>query len=156
MGNEFGQTSEWNVKSELDWHLLQHVSHHKLRNCVKVLGHLYKTEPALYLNQFDTKGFEWIELTKKNEGIIVYKRKGNKAKDDLLIILNISNQQYTDWNLTVSGKLKWIEIFNSDAIEYWGSGNSINNNIEIKILDKKSKTSDIVFNIPPLSAMIFK
>ena len=42
MGNEFGQTSEWNYKSELDWHLLQFDCHRMLKDCVADLNKLLK------------------------------------------------------------------------------------------------------------------
>ncbi|HEY0355907.1 MAG TPA: 1,4-alpha-glucan branching protein GlgB, partial [Flavisolibacter sp.] len=50
MGNEFGQTTEWNYKSELDWYLLQHWPHRKLQECVKDLNHLLTSEEALYIH----------------------------------------------------------------------------------------------------------
>ena len=156
MGNEFGQTSEWNEKSELDWSLLDHVSHKKLKNCVKDLGHLYQSEQGLHFYQFDHYGFEWIEINKKNEGVIAYKRKGKKVTDDLLIILNMSDNHYKNWCLITSGKLKWNEIFNSNHIEYWGTGVGMNQNVIVNIIDKKQKFCELIFDIPPLSAMIFK
>ncbi|MBS1655228.1 MAG: 1,4-alpha-glucan branching protein GlgB, partial [Bacteroidetes bacterium] len=73
MGNEFGQTSEWNYKSELDWHLLQYDSHKLLKNCLADLNGLLKNEPALYENQFNVYGFEWIDLNHRAESVIVYK-----------------------------------------------------------------------------------
>ena len=69
MGNEFAQTSEWHEESELDWHLLEHESHQKLKDCVKDLCYLYKNEPALYEYQFDPKGFEWTIVNRKSRYI---------------------------------------------------------------------------------------
>ena len=57
MGNEFGQTTEWNYKTELDWELLQFDSHQKMQDCVSDLNDLYKNEPALYELQFNRKRF---------------------------------------------------------------------------------------------------
>ncbi|MCR6720728.1 MAG: hypothetical protein NVV59_10635 [Chitinophagaceae bacterium] len=57
MGGEFGQTTEWNYKSELDWELLQFDPHRLLQNCVARLNLLLKSEPALYKNQFNKKWF---------------------------------------------------------------------------------------------------
>ena len=76
MGNEFGQTSEWNYHTELDWHLLVHEPHQKMQDFVAQLNILYTSHPALYEYQFDEKGFEWIDLDHRNECVIVYMRKG--------------------------------------------------------------------------------
>ncbi|MBU3715272.1 MAG: 1,4-alpha-glucan branching protein GlgB, partial [Ferruginibacter sp.] len=156
MGNEFGQSSEWNYKSELKWDLLEFDSHRKLKDCVKALGHLYKNEPALYELQFDPNGFEWIELNKRMDGILAFKRKGINRANDLLVIMNISNKAFHHYPLHISGKTKWTEIFNSNDIAFWGTGNYMNDRINIKIINKKLKTCEINLAIPPLSAMIFK
>src|SRR6187549_2766605 len=80
MGNEFGSTSEWNYKSELPWELLQYESHRLLRDCVRDVLHIYKTEPALYEKQFSYDGFEWHDLHHRNECVISFRRKGEDPK----------------------------------------------------------------------------
>ena len=90
MSDEFGQTSEWNYKSELDWGLLQFDSHKKLQHCVATLNQLLKDEPALYENQFNIDGFEWVDLNHRQESVIVFQRKGKKKSGNLLIILNMT------------------------------------------------------------------
>jgi len=155
MGNEFGQTTEWNYKSELDWELLQYDSHNKLQECVRDLNHLYKNQAALYQYQFEQKGFEWIDLEHRKEAVVVYKRKGRYIQDDLLVVLNLSTQTFKDWKITVKGKNQWKEIFNSNSIKYWGTGDNQNEPLRLSITDKKKKVCEIIMDIPALSAMIF-
>ena len=76
MGNEFGATNEWNYKSELQWELLQHVSHGGMKYCVQQLNQLYKSEPALYEKQFEPGGFEWVDLNHRSDSVMVYKPRG--------------------------------------------------------------------------------
>ena len=52
MGAEFGQSSEWNFESSLDWHLLQYPFHNGIKLVITKLNKLYKTEPALHEKQF--------------------------------------------------------------------------------------------------------
>ena len=156
MGNEFAQTSEWNDKSELDLELLQHDSHNKMQDCVRDLCHLYKNEPALYEHQFDHKGFEWTELSKQEDGVVAYKRKGRHREDDLLVVLNLSHRSYQQWTMTVKGKNHWKEIFNSNLIEYWGTGENTNEHMKVNPVDKKKKVCEIIIDIPALSALIFR
>ncbi len=156
MGNEFGQTSEWNYKSELDWELLQYEPHNKLQECVRTLCHLYKNNSSLYEWQFDRKGFEWVELNSMDEGIIAFKRKGKHKENDVLVILNISAVNCIRKHLTVKGKAEWKELFNSNELQYWGNGNGMNPHIQTKIVDKKKRLYEIIVDVPSLSAVILQ
>ncbi len=156
MGNEFGQTNEWNYKSELDWELLQYDPHNKLQDCVRDLNHMYKNNPAMYEYQFDRKGFEWVSLDHRNEGVIVYKRKGKHRADDMVIILNVTKTNYPEWKLQLKGKTYWKEIFNSNNICYWGNGDYVGKQMDIVVVDKKKKLYEINMGIPALSAIILQ
>src|SRR5690606_4481862 len=90
MGDEFGETTEWNYDHSLSWHLLEYEAHKKLMDFVSELNRLYKTEKALYHFQFDLKSIEWIDADDEINSMYVYLRKAYFRKDDLLIILNLT------------------------------------------------------------------
>jgi 1,4-alpha-glucan branching enzyme len=156
MGNEFGQTTEWNYKSELDWPLLQFDNHKLLSNCIKDLNQLLITEPALYQNQFNIEGFEWVDLNHYEESIIVFKRCGKKVEDDLLIVLNMTPVIRHDWKVNVAGKKYTKEIFNSDDKKYFGTGNIFNPEIRSTFIKEDEEHYVLTLNLPPLAAIILK
>ena len=86
----------------------------------------------------------------------MFRRKGRKKENDILVLLNVSPHVYEDERYTVRGKLVWKEIFNSNNVKYWGSGEYLNTNLEISIKDKKAKVCEIKIAVPALSAMIFR
>lgn len=156
MGNEFGATNEWNYKSELQWNLLEHPSHGGLKYCVQQLNQLYQSEPALFEKQFEPGGFEWVDLNHRSDSVMVYKRKGKKEKDDVLVILNVTPVVRNDWEIFVHGKGKWSEIFNSDSKEFWGTGDVFNPTIQSKLVDKASKCYQLKVHLPALGAVVLR
>lgn len=156
MGNEFGATNEWNYKSELQWELLQFVSHGGMKYCVQKLNELYRTEPALYENQFTPDGFEWVDLNHRSESVMVYKRKGKKPKDDVLVILNVTPVVRNDWEVYVNGKGAWKEIFNSDDKAFWGTGDVYNPEIKSKLVDKATRCYQLKVHLPALGAVVLR
>jgi len=156
MGDEFGATNEWNYKSELQWNLLQFDSHRMIKDCVRDLNLLLRNEPALYENQFNIYGFEWIDLNHRSESVIVYKRKGKNPDDELLIVLNMTPEVRRDWKIYTTGKPAWKEIFNSDAKKYWGTGDVFNPNLQTRLVDKNEMTYEINVHLPPLGAIVLK
>ncbi|MFW2476794.1 MAG: 1,4-alpha-glucan branching protein GlgB, partial [Sediminibacterium sp.] len=156
MGNEFAATNEWNYKSELQWELLQFVSHGGMKYCVQKLNELYRTEPALYENQFTPDGFEWVDLNHRSESVMVYKRKGKKPKDDVLVILNVTPVVRNDWEVYVNGKGTWKEIFNSDDKSFWGTGDVYNPEIKSKLVDKATKCYQLKVHLPALGAVVLR
>lgn len=156
MGNEFGATSEWNYKTELQWELLNFEPHRKLKDYVRDLNILLREEPALHERQFKQDGFEWIDLNHKQEGVVVYRRKGKNPDEELLVILNLTPVVRQHWKVYAAGKSKWKEIFNSDDKKYYGTGDTFNPDIECKMVDKKGKWYEINVHLPPLGAIILK
>ena len=156
MGDEFGQTSEWNYKSELDWQLLQFDPHKKLKDCVADLNALLRNEPALYENQFTIYGFEWVDLNHRSESIVSYRRKGKRTEDDLLVILNLTTVVRNDWEVFVNNKEFTGEIFNSDDKKYWGTGDAFNPDIRSELVDEEQKVYKLTLNLPPLGGIVLK
>ena len=154
MGDEFGQTSEWNYKSELQWDLLEHLSHSGMKHCVQQLNALYRGHPALYEKQFDTDGFEWVDLNHRDECVMVYKRKGNKPKDDAIIILNMTPVVRMNWEIYVNDKKTWQEVFNSDAKSFWGTGDIFNPAITSELVDKDTRCYKLTLNLPALGGIV--
>lgn len=156
MGNEFGQTTEWNFRSELDWHLLQHTSHQGLQAYVKALNQLYKSEPALSRQQFEYFGFEWVNVSDYENCILAYMRKSGKDEEDLLVILNMTPVAREEYILGVPGAGKWKELLNSDAPHFFGSGVINTGVITAREGVFNDKSHAIVLRIPPLGATILK
>ncbi|KNB60272.1 glycogen branching protein [Chryseobacterium sp. Hurlbut01] len=154
MGDEFGQTSEWNFKQSLDWHLLNFPVHKGLQNLVKDLNHLYKNETAFYENQFNQDGFEWVEADDTENSVYVYLRKGKKKDDVFMVVLNLTPNTF-DYQIGVNTGTHWEVIFNSDNDIYGGSG------VESSVFKEEheecmNRPKSIFLKLPPLSGIVLK
>ena len=156
MGNEFGATSEWNYKSELQWELLQYEAHAKLKDCVRDLNLLLRAEPALYEKQFQIGGFAWVDLNHRSESVIVYKRSTDDPEKDIIIALNLTPEPRHNWKIYNYGKSSWRELFNSDDKKYGGSGDVYNPALSSTVVnnDENGQEYEINLHLPPLGAVI--
>ncbi|MGZ3755620.1 MAG: 1,4-alpha-glucan branching protein GlgB [Mucilaginibacter sp.] len=156
MGAEFAQGEEWNYQYSLDWHVMEYPNHRGMAETVKALNHLYRNEPALYEKGFESAGFEWIDGGNANDSIVVFARVGNHAKDDLVVVLNMTPVVRYDFRIGVPDAGNWKEIFNSDAKAFWGSGVSNPEALSSELVDFHGRRHSIKITIPPLAATVFK
>jgi 1,4-alpha-glucan branching enzyme len=154
MGDEFGQTSEWNFTKSLDWHLLKYPVHKGMQEIVKELNHLYTSETALYENQFDKHGFEWVEADDMENSVYVYLRKGKKRDDMMMVVLNLA-PKVLDYKIGIPAGTHWEVVLSSDDEKYSGSG------VEPEILEEKYEEwrghqKSMTLKLPPLSGIILR
>ncbi len=154
MGNEFAATKEWNYTTELQWDLLKIESHAGMRKTVQALNEIYKNNPALFELQFDPKGFEWVEINKREEAVIAFKRKGLKPENDVLVVMNMTPVPRHQFPIHVQGKKVWSAIFNSDSKIYGGAGDLTNTSIQVIPQDEKGDWNQLLLNLPALSAIV--
>ncbi len=155
MGCEFGQSAEWNFETSLDWHLLQYDYHKGIKNLIIDLNVLYKSLPALYEKQFSVDGFEWINYSDSENSVLSYIRKGNNEKDNVVVVCNFTPVVRENYRVGISKRGKLTEIFNSDDIEYGGSGVS-NKLIKIENIEWNYRAFSAVMTLPPLGILVFK
>ncbi|MEJ2052823.1 MAG: 1,4-alpha-glucan branching protein GlgB [Calditrichaceae bacterium] len=156
MGQEFGQRSEWNHEQELDWDILQHNSHEQLQRWVKELNYMYKTEPALYENDFNKDGFEWMDFSDWERGVLSFTRQDISKKKTILVVCNFTPVPHHNYKIGIPFGGFWKELLNSDAKEYGGSGQGNLGGVQSSPIPSKGKYHSLSLTIPPLSVSLFK
>ena len=157
MGGEFGQTAEWNAEKSLDWHLLEYAPHKGIRNLVKELNKLYRTEPGLFEKNFEWEGFNWLEVNDAENSVLAYSRKGNdQANSSLVVVLNLTPVPRHSYRVGFPHQGDWEIIFNSDAKDFGGSGYTFENTIATEPIHWHGKAQSAALQLPPLSAIVLK
>ncbi|HQZ24402.1 MAG TPA: 1,4-alpha-glucan branching protein GlgB [Flavobacterium sp.] len=156
MGSEFGQSAEWNFEGSLDWHLLQYDFHEGVKKAITDLNTLYKTQPALHEKQFSPEGFEWINYSDHQNAVMTFIRKGNKPKDDVIVVCNFTQVVRQNYRIGLPKKGKLTEIFNSDATVYGGSGVKNPNKLTVEAFPYDGRDYSIELLLPPLSVTVYK
>lgn len=156
MGGEFAQWAEWNHDKSLDWHLLQHDSHQGIQTLVKDLNRLYRTEKAFHKNDFNSIGFEWVDCSAWEQGVISFLRKGNDEADTIFVVCNFTPATYLDYRVGLPSKGHWLEIFNSNAGIYGGSDQGNGGGVEVEAFSFHGRKYSAKITIPPLGVCFFK
>ncbi len=156
MGCEFGQDWEWNSEESLRWHLLQYPMYKGMQNCVRDLNYMYKGNPAFYEVDFDYRGFEWIDHSNADDSVISYMRKGSTPGDYMIVICNFTPVVRHDFRVGVHERIKYQEIFNSDDVNYWGSGVKNEGFMQASDIPANGKEYSIEVVLPALSTIVIK
>ena len=159
MGQEFAQLREWSEERSLDWYLLEGEdarSHKGMQNYVKALNHLYKDYDAMYCNDQEPIGFEWISCDDAQSSIVSFIRRGSTSKNQLLFVCNFTPIDRDGFVVGVPCKGNYTEILNSDAEEFGGQGRV--NQPVIKAVEEPwdNKEWSITMHLPPLSVVVFQ
>jgi 1,4-alpha-glucan branching enzyme len=155
MGGEFGQPAEWDHDSGLRWDLLEHEPHRGLLRWVTDLNRAYRDEPALHERDTDHRGFRWVEIDDAEESTLTYLRL-SATGESVLVAMNLTPVPRYDHAVGVPGGGEWVELLNSDAEIYGGSG--VGNLGTVASTDEPwgDFPSRLSLTLPPLSCMLFK
>ena len=155
MGMEFGQLREWSHERYLDWELLNLAGHHGMRSCFRALNQLYLSCPPLYELDYQSHGVIWSSMDDVNNSTIGFIRVSSDG-DMILVCCNFTPQVLYNYRLGVPKMGKWIEVFNSDAKEYGGSGVGVENPVFAQEQPHHRQPYSIQIVVPPLAAVYLR
>ena len=156
MGSEFGQWSEWNHETSLDWHLLDTPLHRALQRWVRDLNTFYRGQRALHELDFDSGGFAWVDCTDFQRSVISFLRRGRNPADQLLLVCNFTPAVRQNYRVGVPRSGLWKELLNSDALLYGGSGQGNFGGVEAVPLPVHGQPFSLSMTLPPLGMLVYQ
>jgi 1,4-alpha-glucan branching enzyme len=155
MGGEFGQRREWNHDDALDWGVLLDADHAGLQRWVEDLNRFYCSEPALYEQDFDGAGFEWIDAQDSEASVLSYLRKARDGSS-VLVVANFTPVPRDNYLVGVPQGGYWAERLNSDATLYGGSGVGNRGGAHSAPVAAHGRYHALNLTLPPLGVLVFK
>ncbi len=156
MGQEFAQRSEWTETRSLDWHLLQHDSHHGVQRLISDLNHLYSAEAALHEVDFDWQGFEWLDANDGDNSVFSFIRRGKNPSDLIVAVVNATPVVREGYRIGVPHPGHYQEILNTDSAAYGGSNVGNMGGVKAEDQPHQGRQHSLQLTLPPLAAIFLK
>jgi 1,4-alpha-glucan branching enzyme len=154
MGGEFGQTREWNHDTSLDWHLLGAGPYHAgLQRLVRDLNRVYRAEPALHQRDADPRGFEWIDLTDADAGVLSFLRRARDPEDFVVVVCNFTPLPRWRYRIGAPRDGFYREVLNTDAAVYGGSNVGSGGGRWAEHVPWHGRPASLVLDLPPLGVV---
>ena len=157
MGGEFGQSSEWNANTALDWRLLEAGPYHRgVQQFVEDLNKLYLAEQALWKSDYDIDGFHWIDCTDHLNSVLSFLRQDVEHFNELVVIANLTPVPRLRYRIGLPRPGNWRELLNSDAAAYGGSNMGNGGGVTAVAKPWHNLPCSAEFILPPLSILVFR
>jgi len=121
-----------NHETSLDWHLLDFERHKGLQFCLKDPNSVYKRNSILNFMRFD-----------------------KKKKQVIIIVVNLTPVPRHNYRVGVPDDGEWMEILNSDAKQYGGSGMGNFGSVSANPVPYHGEDQSVNILLPPLAVVMF-
>ena len=156
MGGEWGQWREWSHDRSLDWHLTESDPHAGVRRLVTDLNRLHAEVPALHELDVWPKGFEWVDPSAAEAGLLSFLRFDRTLDDTVLCAYNTTPVARTNVRLGVPHPGRWDEILNTDSSHYGGSGQGNLGGVDSSPVPAQGRFQSLNLTVPPLGAVFLR
>ena len=154
MGNELASFDEWSEEKSLPWNLLSYPKHDSILRMVRDLNLIYKSEKAMYMEEYNPAHFQWLMADNTAQSIFAFRR--TYGDETLVFIFNMTPNYYEYINIGVPFEGEYVEIFNSDKDVY--SGFNQYNGLPLKTMNMSwwNQPQTICIKLASFGALILK
>lgn len=155
MGAEIAQGSEWSHERGLEWHLLEYPLHHGMQRLVADLNRRYQSHPALYDQDTNPEGYQWIDGSDSENSVLSYMRKSRDG-ERIAVVCNFTPEVRFNYRVGVPFRGYWEEILNTDASDYGGSGQGNLGGLETRPIAFHGFPQSLNLTLPPLGVIYLR
>jgi 1,4-alpha-glucan branching enzyme len=155
MGSELGSEREWAHEGGLDWALLGRQRNAGLCRWVADLNRLYQEQRPLHELDADPNGFEWVQMDAHEISVLSFLRRDSSGQS-VLVVCNFTPIPRHQLSLGVPEGGSWIELLNSDATDYGGSGVGNLGAVQAEPVPWRDRSHTVHITVPPLACLFFR
>ena len=156
MGTELAQWHEWDFRKGLDWYLLEEEEDcRRTHACIRALNRFYKSHRALWENDRNWEGFQWLVADDNCNNVLVFRRIARDGRS-LIAVINFSPVALEGYRFGVPPKARYEEVFNTDDAQWGGSGVTNPEPIVTEAIRSHQEEQSIAVRVPPLGAVILQ
>ena len=155
MGNELGQSREWNHDGQLDWGLLEYPKHKGIQALYRDLNHMYKAFPALYDNDHNHKGFMWLDHENADQSVVSFARRSQTGSQRIYVVTNFTPIPREHFRIGVEDDRQLKLILNTDNSVYWGSDFDVQPRLNAEVCPWNNQPFSVQLTIPPLATVFY-
>ena len=130
--------------------------HGGLRLWVGDLNRVLRDHKALHELDFDPAGFSWIDVNDAENSVVSLIRRGRSPSDVVVAAFNFTPVPRQNYQIGIPAAGRWLEMLNSDAPAYGGSGQGNLGGVEAVPVGMHGHLHSVTLTLPPLAALFLK
>ncbi|HEY8549318.1 MAG TPA: 1,4-alpha-glucan branching protein GlgB, partial [Vicinamibacterales bacterium] len=156
MGCEIAQWQEWDDEGSLPWQWIDEPPHRGVRQLVRDLNTLYRSQPSLYELDYEPRGFAWIDCNDNENSVISLIRRAHDPHDATIGVFNFTPVVRQGYRIGVPAAGTYRELLNTDAEIYGGSNVGNAGALETEPIPAHGFDQSLRLTLPPLAGLILK
>jgi len=132
------------------------VPHAGILALVRDLNRVYRSEPALYDQDFDPAGFQWIDCNDNENSVVSFLRRARDPRDVVVVVLNFTPVVRQAYVVGVPEAGRYRELINTDSEIYGGSNQGNAGEVASQPVPAHGHAHRLELLLPPLSALMLK
>ncbi|HXE61614.1 MAG TPA: alpha amylase C-terminal domain-containing protein, partial [Gemmatimonadaceae bacterium] len=119
---------------------------------VQDLGRLYREHPSFWRDDYDPRGFQWIDVADAANSVVSYVRRD--GDEHVVVVLNMTPIPREQYRIGAPSAGPYVELLSSDANAYGGSSVETPKRIETDALPLHGFEQSMALVLPPLGALV--
>jgi 1,4-alpha-glucan branching enzyme len=127
-----------------------------LRLFVQDLNRIYQSEPALFEQDFESAGFQWVDCNDSENSVVSFIRRAKDGADYLIAAINFTPVPRDGYLIGVPSAGAYTELLNSDGDMYGGSNVGNGGAIFAEPIKAHGYDQSLRLTLPPLGFLLLK
>ncbi|GGO21822.1 1,4-alpha-glucan branching enzyme [Deinococcus humi] len=155
MGQEFGQSTEWNHDTGLPWYMADQPDHRGIMNLVRRLNELYVARPDWHVADTREEGMLWISADDAEHSVYAYLRRDPNSNAWSLTVANLTPVYRDLYPIGVPQAGDYRLLLSTDDGEFGGFGTQ-QPDLTAKEVGWNGQTYHLRLNLPPNSVLVLE